>query len=165
MRRTHFFVHLVTFSRPTVIIIYISYAEVASTSWKKLFKCWVCDCNSKSGGLFLRLRANDNLTDAHFNPSIWSRTNLSRTNVRMAVKCRWISAVLSRFGSKTESAKLSGSVVVLLRSAPVAAGVSGMRNLTRRDVRALERGLSSSPLLHFNVAVPNKENPQGGAAN
>lgn len=28
-------------------------------------------------------------------------------------------------------------------------------------VRALERGLSGSPLLHFDVAVPNKENPQG----
>lgn len=56
-------------------------------------------------------------------------------------------------GDKIYHLNISGSVVVLLRMAPTAAGVSGLRNFTPSGKRALEREWSSSPPLHFYAAV------------
>lgn len=48
---------------------------------------------------------------------------------------------------------ISRSVVVLLRMAPMAAGVSGLRNFTPSGKQALERETAGSPPLHFYAAV------------
>lgn len=55
-------------------------------------------------------------------------------------------------GEQIYHLNLSGSVAVLLRTAPTAAGVSGLRNFTGSGKRALERE-SPSPPLHFYAAV------------
>lgn len=55
-------------------------------------------------------------------------------------------------GDKVDHLHISGSVVVLLRMAPTAAGDSGLGNFTQSGKRALERQ-SSSPPLHFTVVV------------